>query len=111
MRKHLYIPIAVFATLLTFTSSGIASEQTFNDASNMFNERGYAKGAHEVSNGKVSINNYNGNLIYEEVLFHVPGRNGLDLTLKLTYNANVQHMSPNYYAVQAGNSGINYIIH
>jgi len=92
------------------SSNIYGSEQTLNDGSNVFNERGYGDGAHEQSNGQVTINNFDGGLVYKDILFDIPGRNGLDVALKLTYNPNVQHMSPNYYYLDTGNKGINYLV-
>ena len=74
---------------------GEISLQTIEDAAGMFNERGYLKSNSVVFDGKEAINDFNGNLMYTQVLERIPlSQNGLNCELKLTYNGSVGHVSP-----------------
>ncbi len=65
---------------------------TIEDAAGMFNERGYLKSNSFSFDGNEVVNNYNGNLIYTQQLWHEPViQNDLALDFKLTYNGSVGH--------------------
>ncbi len=93
--KHSNILITLFL-LITIVLPDDYSDQYVNDASDLFNEQGLIGNSYD-SNGKISINNFNGNLVYTRPLFYSPGPNGLDLNIILTYNQTIRHLAPDQY--------------
>ncbi len=67
------------------------------DASGMFNERGYSKANSFSLDGNEVINDFNGNLMYTQRLMYLPiSENGLHCDLKLAYNGGVSHTTFGY---------------
>ncbi len=92
----------LFVTLLIFyfffNSQTIAQDESqlgnMADAAGMFNERGYLKSNSFSYDGNEIVNDFNGNLMYSQILEYIPlSQNGLNFELKLAYNGSVGHMS------------------
>lgn len=74
------------------------------DASGMFNERGFAKSNSFSLSGNEVINDFNGNLMYTQRLRYLPlSENGLHCDLSLAYNGNVSHV---LFGARSGMNGI-----
>ncbi len=93
--------LALFTTAFSDDTNRLDNIQ---DASGMFNERGYLKSNSFSLSGNEVINDFNGNLIYTQRLFYVPlSENGLHVDLKLCYNGNVSHTA---FGARSGLNGI-----
>ncbi len=91
-------------------NDGPIHDQFVDDASELFNERGYYK-SNSVNTGSLtSINNYSGNLSFTKRLMSIPGPNGFDVNVDITYARGVQHIAANRY-LYSGSSFIYYINH
>ncbi len=99
----------ILALKVLFLSTKAFTEDTsrlenIQDASGMFNERGYLKSNSFSLSGNEVINDFNGNLIYTQRLFYVPlSENGIHADLKLCYNGNVSHTA---FGARSGLNGI-----
>ncbi|MEP0827184.1 MAG: hypothetical protein HRF51_01565, partial [bacterium] len=96
MSKAGLVAIAIISVVAL--SGGIGAQDhdhtlmTIEDASGMFNERGWFKSNSFSLDGNEIVNNYNGNLVYSQRLLYLPiSQNGLHLDLGISYNGSVGH--------------------
>jgi RHS repeat-associated protein len=98
MRFKAIAVVAVLSAIIIGNSILLADENNplsnIYDASGMFNERGIYKSNSFSLVGNEAVNDFNGNLIYNQRLKYLPiSQNGLQYDLQITYNGSVGHMS------------------
>jgi len=108
-----YVQSVVFICLTSFLFAdnlGPKHDQFVDDASELFNERGYYN-SNSVNIGSLTnINNYSGDLSFNKRLMSIPGPNGFNVNVDLTYSGSVQHIAANRY-LYGGSNYIYYINH
>jgi RHS repeat-associated protein len=86
-----------FTACLMMTIIVLANDEKLDDASGLFNERGWSKSSSVNIYGNAILNDFNGNLMYSKDLYDIKvSATGLHLNLDLNYNGSVGHTMCKY---------------